>query len=129
MVALSGDDLRFGVDGEFFYFNTGGGVSGSPATWGMTALIHLRGGIVLAERLLPYWKVGLGYMYVSSQAYDPYLPAQLSGFAISLGGGAHYYVTDSIYILLDAAWVTEVFDRPVYNQVRYGAGIGFRFMP
>jgi hypothetical protein len=126
-------DLRFGLDLETFYFNTGGGVPGSPTTQGVTLLAHLRGGIILAELLLPYWKVGLGYMWGSNDAYVPSGASggaySLSGLAISLGGGVQYYVTDSIYIVFDAAWVSHVIDDPFYNQVRYGAGIGFRFMP
>ena len=121
------DAWRFGIDFEVLYYNTGEGIpipgpgTPFPATDGVIFLTHMRGGYLLADRLLLYGKIGVGGIHESVAGLSDTV------LAVSVGAGAHYYLTDTVYVLFDTAWVSEVVNGPSFDQVRYGGGLGFSF--
>jgi hypothetical protein len=117
------DTWAVGIDAEVYYY---GGVK-SPLVEldGVTFLTHARVGIVIAERFMPYGKLGIGGITGNVKSALPTLST--TSFAISVGGGGRAYVTEAIYLFFDATWLTEIVSGPAYQQVRYGGGAGFTF--
>jgi opacity protein-like surface antigen len=69
---------------------------------------------VYNDRLVPYLRVGGGYMDVKASAGS--LDANNEDFAYNFGGGVDYYVTDQVSIGLDGKYVvgTEDLDAVEY---------------
>ena len=72
---------------------------------------------VYNDRLVPYLRVGGGYMDAKASAGS--LDASNEDFAFNLGGGLDYYVTDQVSIGLDGKYVVGTGDL---DAVEYFVG-------
>jgi TPR repeat protein len=93
-------------------------------TWTLTGDVKI---YALTDRLQPYFLVGLGAMHLEfDDIFGENLPS-VREFAVRVGGGFDYYMTEHVVLYLEIGGVLPSDDLKHLDQFTFGTGLQYRF--
>jgi opacity protein-like surface antigen len=82
-------------------------------------------GFLLTERWQPYALFGLGILHGEASAFGVSIDDE--DFAIRVGGGLDFYVTENVVLTAEVDWIKPTDDLEDFSYVTIGGGLQYRF--